>query len=593
MYNRARLTVRRLSQAVLAGALAIIVGLAGDQPAYAQDEPPPAPESWLDAANLLFMSLLNASEDAGAAEEEMKVARIYFETHEQVHDLVAMLDVFEEATTGGYVTAYVSAADRVRLRDAGYRFEIDEAKTAEIADASAVVAAALQASGAEAIDTIPGYSCYRTVEETYTSLATLAANNPNLATWTDIGNSWEKVIPGGKAGFDIFALVLTNKLKPGPKPKFFLMSAIHAREYTTAELATRFAEELVAKYNVDADVTWMLDNYEFHLVPQVNPDGRKLAEGGQLWRKNTDSDDGCRRSTQWGTDLNRNSSFKWNTGGSSGKACNETYRGPGAASEPETQAVETYATLIFPDQRGPADTDAAPATTEGVFISLHSYSELVLFPWGWTTTPAPNSTALQTLGRKFGYLTGYQVCNGPTCLYATSGTTDDYTYGKLGVASYTFELGTAFFQSCSTFTSNIIPKNMPALYYALKSARRPYQTPAGPDTLGVAVSTGSVNAGTPVNLTATANDTRYNSNGWGTEATQAIQAARYSIDQPSWLATTVPMAAADGSFNTTVENVAATVDTTGLASGRHILFVEAQDAAGNWGPPTAVFLTIN
>jgi hypothetical protein len=523
-----------------------------------------------------------------------QVVRIYLSDHGQLHELAHEIDLFEETTTGGYAVGLASADEIAHLRSQGLRVEVDAVRSAALDEQIAQVAAA-QASGVAAINTIPGYSCYRTVEETYSALATLAANNPTLATWSDIGNSWHKLTPGGNAGYDIYALKLTNNSRPGPKPKFLLLSAIHAREYTTAELATRFAEELIAKYNVDPDVTWLLDHYEVHLIPQANPDGRKLAEGGQLWRKNTDNDDGCRRSNYWGTDLNRNSSFKWNTGGSSGNACNDTYRGPGAKSEPETQAIETYAAGIFPDQRGPLDTDAAPATTEGVFISLHSYSELVLFPWGWTTSPAPNSAQLRTLGRKFGFFNGYQVCNGPTCLYATSGTTDDYTYGAQGVASYTFELGTAFFQSCSVFTSNIIPKNMPALYYALKSARRPYQTPAGPDALTVAVSAGTVSAGTPVNLTATINDTRYNSNGWGTEPTQTIQAARYSIDNPSWVSgtTVTAMAAGDGVFNTNIEAVTATINTTGLSAGCHTLFVEGQDANGNWGPPTAVFLTIN
>ncbi|MDQ3250604.1 MAG: peptidase M14, partial [Chloroflexota bacterium] len=201
---------------------------------------------------------------------------------------------------------------------------------------------------------------------------------------------------------------------------------------------------------------------------------------------------------------------------------------------------------------------------------------------------------LQTLGRKFGYFNGYQVCNGPTCLYATSGTTDDYAYGKLGVASYTFELGQNFFEQCSFFTSNIIPKNMPALYYAFKAARRPYQNPLGPDVLSVAVSPAAVTAGTPVNLSATLNDTRYSSNGWGTEPTQTVQAGRYSIDTPSWKgATLYPLTAADGAFNAGVENVVASISTTGLSAGRHTIFVEGQDASGNWGVPAAVFLTVN
>lgn len=517
------------------------------------------------------------------------VVRIYFNNQQQLQRFVNRFDVFEEPTTDGYVVAYLSQSELEQLQRENVRAEIDPVRTASITSALET----MQQAQASAVESIPGFACYRTVEETYSSLQSLAAANPNLATWTDIGDTWEKVTAGGLPGYDINVLVLTNKSIPRPKPKFMLMSAIHAREYATAELATRFAEELIAKYNVDPDVTWMLDNFELHLIPQVNPDGRKKAETGLLWRKNTDNNDGCNNSNNWGTDLNRNSNFKWGLPGASTNACDATYRGPSASSEPEVQTIEAYADSIFLDQRGPNDSDPAPSNAEGIFITLHSYSELVLFPWGWTSSPAPNTTALQTLGRKFGYYNGYQVCNGPTCLYGTSGTTDDYTYGKLGISSYTFEIGQNFFESCSFFTSNIIPKNMPALYYAFKSARRPYENPAGPDALNVSANPTSVTVGSSFVLNATADDTRYNSNGWGNEPTQTIQAARYSVDLPSWKAsTTVPMNASDGAFNSTIEGLSATIDTTGWSAGRHTIFVEAQDALGNWGVPSAVFVDV-
>ncbi len=159
-----------------------------------------------------------------------------------------------------------------------------------------------------------------------------------------------------------------------------------------------------------------------------------------------DNDDGCNFAGYFGTDLNRNSSFMWNNGGSSGYACDETYRGPSAASEPEVQAIQNYAASIFPDQRGPNINDPAPETATGVFLTLHSYGQLVLYPWGHTSTPAPNGPALATLGRKFGFFNNYTVCQ--DCLYSVSGSTDDWMYGELGVPSYTFEVGTRFFQSC-------------------------------------------------------------------------------------------------------------------------------------------------
>ncbi len=538
----------------------------------------------------IVLSGVTLAASAQGPDDKAQVARVYFESKAQLNELAARLDIWEVNNEEGYFVALLSPRSLQDLQRMGLRVEVDPELTQQLYQSPQVAPG--QTSG------IPGYPCYRTVEETYNDLSALAAAHPDLATWTDEGDSWEKTMPGGADGYDLNTLVLTNHNTAGPKPKFFLIAAIHAREYTTAELATRFAEKLVNDYGTDPDITWLLDNYEFHLMPQVNPDGRKHAEAGESWRKNTDNDDGCTATNvswgyYYGTDLNRNSSFKWNTAGASDDPCDQTYHGPSAASEPEVQAIQSYAQSIFPDQRGPNDDDPAPDDAEGVFITLHSYSEMVLFPWGWTDTQdAPNRTALQTLGRKFGYFNQYEVC--ADCLYNASGVTDDFTYGELGVASYTFELGTAFFQECSFFEDDIIPKNMPALIYAFKAARRPYQNPAGPDALDVAVSAATVDAGTPVTLTATLDDSRYHSGGHGDEPVQNIQAARYAIDTPSWKGgVTHAMSAADGAFDASSEAVSASVDTSGLSDGRHIIFVEGQDADGNWGVPTAVFLTVN
>jgi len=296
-----------------------------------------------------------------------------------------------------------------------------------------------------------------------------------------------------------------------------------------------------------------------------------------------------------GADLNRNFGFQWGCcGGSSGNQCSQTYRGPSPASEPEVQAVQDYVLTQFPDQRGPGITDPAPDDATGIYIDVHSYSELVLWPWGFTSTPTGNGTQLQTLGRKFAHWNGYWP-EQAIGLYPTDGTTDDFVYGELGVAAYTFELGTTFFQDCNTFENTILPDNMPALIYAAKVARTPYMTPAGPDAHNLSLSDDSVPTGTLVTLSGTVNDTRYN-NSNGTESTQNIIAAEYYVDVPPWIADPTPvpiaMSPSDGSFNSSVENVAATVDTSGLSEGQHIIFVRGQDANGNWGAFSAIFLSI-
>ena len=518
------------------------------------------------------------------------VASVFFKSSQELQQIAGKYDVWEVDHQQQRLVVQLASDQLTTLQQAGFRIDIDPAKTSELHTSHPRLPG--QVSG------IPGFPCYRTVEETHTDLAQLAAGHPDLAQWLDIGDSWAKTETG--SGYDIFALALTNRTIPGPKPKFMLLSAVHARELTTAETATRFAEYLVANYGTDPDITWLLNWAEIHIIPQANPDGRKHAETGQYWRKNVDNDDGCFLENYWGVDLNRNGSFKWNECGgfscSSGGACDETYRGPGPKSEPETQAIEDYVASIFPDQRGPSDTDPAPDDAQGVFITLHSYGQWVLFPWGYANIEAPNNTQLETLGRKFGYFTNYEVCQAgePGCIYLTDGTNDDWAYGELGLAAYTFELGSAFFQACTYFEDTIIPDSFPALLYAFKAARRPYQTPAGPETLQVTASLTTMVAGMSLTLTVLADDTRYYSKVWGNEPVQPIAAVRYSVDGASWFtgAVTYPLSPVDGAFDSPVEAAQAVIDTTNWPPGRHLVLVESQDTAGNWGVPASVFVWV-
>lgn len=251
---------------------------------------------------------------------------------------------------------------------------------------------------------------------------------------------------------------------------------------------------------------------------------------------------------------------------------------------------------LWPDRRGPGVDDPAPADTSGIHLDIHSFSRLVLWPWGTTRAPAPNGTALQTLGRKFAFFNGYSPMQS-IGLYPTDGTSDAVSYGELGVAAFTFELGSAFFESCANFENTIKPGNLPALVYAAKVVRTPYLTPAGPDvvTLELAndASGGGVQRGTPVTLSATVSDARYN-NSNGTEPVQNIAAAEAYINTPPWQegATPIALEPADGTFSSSTENVRGALATSALAAGRHLVYVGARDAAGNWGAVSAAFLNL-
>ena len=500
----------------------------------------------------------------------------------------------------GYLVFELEPAERATLERFGFRLEPATDFIArrnlflDTIDATNAARRRLDPNAREVgVEAIPGFACYETVEETFSTAQGFATSFPSLASWVDVGDSWQKST--GSGGYDMQVLKLTQASVPGPKPKLFVTSAIHAREYTTAPMALEFARWLVNGYGNNADATWLLDHHEIHLMLQTNPDGRKKAEAGLSWRKNTDNAY-CANTNNRGADLNRNFTYSWNvTGGagSSGNPCDLTYRGPSAASEPETRSVESYVRSLWPDRRGPSLTDPAPADTSGIHIDLHSYSQLVLWPWGVGTAPAPNGTALQTLGRRFAWFNGYTP-EQSIGLYPTDGTSDGPSYGELGVAAYTFEMGTSFFESCTAYNNTIKPANLQALIYAAKVVRTPYLTPAGPDVTGLTLSSGAgVPAGTPVTLTASVTDTRFNQSN-GTEPVQAIASAEAYIDVPPWMAGAVPiaLAPADGGFNSSTEGVTGSLTTNGLALGRHTVFVRGVDSSGQAGPISAAFLDV-
>jgi carboxypeptidase T len=208
----------------------------------------------------------------------------------------------------------------------------------------------------------------------------------------------------------------------------------------------------------------------------------------------------------------------------------------------------------------------------------------VLWPWGWTGQPAPNSAGLSALGHKMATYNGYRPGQAMT-LYPTDGTTDDWAYGELGIASYTFEIGSSgdgFYPPCSRYDALIQP-NIPALLYAARVARTPYMTSHGPDALSAHADPGLALDGQPIHLTATIDDTDNGGN--------PIQTAEYYVDVPPWDGgLPAPMAAVDGAFGEAVEAVEAHVSTEDWPPGRHIVFCRGRDSLGNWGPVSAVFV---
>ena len=404
---------------------------------------------------------------------------------------------------------------------------------------------------------------YHTYQEMVTELQSLAETYPNLARLVDVGDSWEKT--QGLADRDLWALKIRSEPEgTDTRPKVLFVAEMHARELATAEVALKLAAYLLENYGADADVTYLLDTREAWIIPLANPDGHIQAEAGWSWRKNTDDANGtCPGGVppnSYGIDLNRNFPYYWGGIGSSGDPCNAIYRGPEPLSEPEDQAL---ATLI-------------QAQGYTFLLSYHSYGRYILYPWGYTYDPPPDLDLYQAVARKMASYNGYTWGQSSTALYLTNGDLTDWAYGELGVLAFTVEIGTSFDPPYSAVEGLWQENRNPALYI-LKIADDPAQA-YGPETTDVTL----ITASSILTLTATVSDV---DNGG-----QEIAAAEFFMDVLGDQGTGSPLTPTDGAFDSSQEQVIATLPWPG--PGRHTLYLRGQDVEDHWGPVSVVFYTL-
>ena len=212
---------------------------------------------------------------------------------------------------------------------------------------------------------------------------------------------------------------------PDLRPVVFMNALTHAREPEGMQTLFHFVDDLIAKYGVDPLATSLLDQRVLYIVPVVNPDGYQInvntyvTSGGTsfgMWRKNArDNNTNGVVDSQDGVDINRNYGFQWNYDniGSSGLISAETYRGPAKFSEPETRAQRDIFVALRP-RTG---------------LSFHTFSDLMLFPWGYTTTRALDDDAFKEWTDAASYNDGYQTGQSTNVLYSVNGEFNDWTYG--------------------------------------------------------------------------------------------------------------------------------------------------------------------
>jgi hypothetical protein len=184
------------------------------------------------------------------------------------------------------------------------------------------------------------------------------------------------------------------------------------------------------------------------------------------------------------------------------------------------------------------------------------------------------------IGDKFATYNEY-TSEASSSLYPTAGDTTDWTYGELGVPAFTFELGNSFMPSYSEIDSTQWPKNKPALIYAAKIARAPYELVEGPDVTDIIIVQGTGNS---VKITAQINDLNNGGN--------IIASAELYIGNPDWVSNSVAfqMLPVDGDFDSSFENVSINISIDKFISNPKMIFVRGADTEGNYGPATADFV---
>lgn len=265
----------------------------------------------------------------------------------------------------------------------------------------------------------PDAGLFHTYAEVEAELQALAARYPALARVSSIGKSVE--------GRELWAIKISDNAGSSEgEPVVALLGGHHAREWIAVDVPLLIARHLLDHYASDAAIQELVDAAEIWIVPLVNPDGHHYSVmTDRLWRKNRrDNGDGT-----FGVDLNRNYEYMWGGPGSSGSTYSEIYRGPSPFSEPETQAVRDFL------QQNPPQ----------ALISYHSYSQLVLYPWGHTYTPAPGEALLRDLSVAIAdaIRAVHNVRYTPqqsSQLYLASGDTGDWLYALSSAPSFTIEL---------------------------------------------------------------------------------------------------------------------------------------------------------
>jgi hypothetical protein len=268
------------------------------------------------------------------------------------------------------------------------------------------------------------FNNYRTLDEINAKMLADIAEWPTLASSFTVGTSLEGRVTKG--------VLISAPDQPGNlrvnRPQIIIHGGQHAREWISPMTTMWIQEQLLTQYANPGRVRDALNKVEVLVIPVMNPDGYVYTwSTNRLWRKNRRANS----NGTFGVDLNRNWGYQWGGEGASTDPGNDTYRGPSAFSEPETQYMRDFIT--------------ANTRLKG-HIDFHSYSQLILSPWGYTATLPPDAATFDALNARMAAsiraIHGMTYVAGPiyTTIYPASGGSGDWTYGVRNILGYGWEL---------------------------------------------------------------------------------------------------------------------------------------------------------
>jgi carboxypeptidase T len=271
------------------------------------------------------------------------------------------------------------------------------------------------------IDFPVGEEAFHTYDEVHAELKQLEKEYAGLAHLFSLGKSIE--------GRELWGIKIGSQAESKEdKAGIAFLGTHHAREHVSTEVPLNFAREILEREVLDEEIKDLLKTTDIYIIPMINPDGAMYDIENRRykwWRKNRHRN----ADSSFGVDLNRNYSYGWGTGGSSSSPSSDIYMGSAAFSEPETKAVRDF----FRAHR-----------TIKIALSFHTFSELILYPWGGRHEGVGGSDEVlfKKMAHDMAAMNHYTPMQSSE-LYIASGDTCDWLYGELKVYCFTFELSPA------------------------------------------------------------------------------------------------------------------------------------------------------